>query len=430
MTTRTNHDVIVIGGGPSGLIACFWLQKLGIRHLLIEKSNFPRDKACGDNLTSKAIRLLNEVDPTFVTEMVEKNILRGIHGLHLITENNHSIPLEYRWLDNEEGVPSCYSVNRSELDEYLMEKVKLNSLTTVLSPVAVSEVEIDEQGCKVFTKDGEVYTSELVFAATGSNYNPISGHDKGSDIHNAVGIRAYYRGLNVPDHQSALLFTKSLLPGGFYITPLEKGVYNINLVMRSDAVKNGKVNLKAELARLIEENETLQTVFHGSERIGSIQGSAMTLCTTKRSICGDRYMLLGDTAGLIDLITGNGIPQGMLSGKLAAQQAFECLQNKNFSKDAILPYQTKLLNDIKSDVAIGRLLNPFLKYSGLMKFGLSMLNVVTRNTTVNSSLIELFYVNNPVLTLMNPLFYFNLIKDSLTSKEKEDNYSPKTRYTS
>ena len=51
-------DVIVVGAGPSGSTAAYYLAQAGLDVLLIEKSRFPRDKVCGDGLTPRAVKSL------------------------------------------------------------------------------------------------------------------------------------------------------------------------------------------------------------------------------------------------------------------------------------------------------------------------------------------------------------------------------------
>ena len=61
MTSRT-HDVLVVGGGPSGAACAYWLAEAGHDVLLVEKKRFPREKTCGDGLTPRAVRQLEEME--------------------------------------------------------------------------------------------------------------------------------------------------------------------------------------------------------------------------------------------------------------------------------------------------------------------------------------------------------------------------------
>ena len=55
------YDAIIVGAGPSGSSAAFHCNKLGLKTLLLDKSSFPRDKVCGDALSGKSVKLLDEM---------------------------------------------------------------------------------------------------------------------------------------------------------------------------------------------------------------------------------------------------------------------------------------------------------------------------------------------------------------------------------
>ena len=54
--TSSNHDVLVIGAGPAGAAAGYWLAKEGLDVVMVDKKSFPREKTCGDGLTPRAVK--------------------------------------------------------------------------------------------------------------------------------------------------------------------------------------------------------------------------------------------------------------------------------------------------------------------------------------------------------------------------------------
>lgn len=412
------HNVVVIGGGPAGLMACFWLQKLGIPHVLVEKETYPRDKSCADILTSNAIRCMNEVDPNFIPELRGKGLLRPIYGTDLSTPNNHSLSLPFKYLDNVEGVPSCYSIPRADLDHFLYNKLMQNPLTTSLTGCAVTGVSL-EQDCRVVhTRNQGDIQARMVLVATGSNYNPIVKKATGSDKHVAVGIRAYYRGVDFKSNECELFLHEKLMPGGFYIAPMEDGLFNVNMVVRSDQVKKKKLNLRREFESLIETNELLRHRFRNATRVSEFAGSSLSLGTRSRSLSGERYLLLGDSAGLIDLISANGIPQAMLSGKLAAEQVKRSLEQQAFSASSLQQYDRILMERIKDDIAVGKTLNPILHSRTVHRLVLRILNFLTRTTSNNKTLVRLYYAPRPALLLFNPAFYLSLLRETRANRKE------------
>lgn len=408
------YEVVIVGAGPAGLTACFWLQKLGIKHLLLEKENFPRDKACGDIINSMALRALYEIDPEIVPGMFEKGLLTPISGAKLSTQKDQFLTLKYKWLDNKEGVPSCFSVKRSEFDLFLLRKLSENPLTEIRTACAVSSIKVETDRVEIKTQSGELILSQMLLLGTGSNANPLGKQlTEKQDHHSALGLRAYYKGLSSIGDKGELFLDEKLMPGGMYIAPLSHGLFNVNLVVRQDVVRKKNMNLNTEFERMLSEHPGVSPLFAKARRIGNPQGSRLVLGTKKRKIVGDRYMLIGDSAGLIDLISANGIPQAVLSGKLAALKAKECLTNQNFSEQYLMSYQRELLSKVKNDLSIGRVLNPFLGSAAFNSVLFSFVKWISSASVQRSSLSKIFYHKRPYLLLLNPVFYFQLIKESL-----------------
>ena len=293
-----------------------------------------------------------------------------------------------------------------------MNKLKGHPLSNILTGCEVKSVNTQGDHCTVTTADAQTSQSKLVIVATGSNANPLSkelrAHPKGEDI--AVGIRAYYKHLDVDGDYSHLYVVKEHMPAAFYITPLSDGIYNVNFVIRKDVVNNKKLNLKTEFANFIETHPILKGKFSDATRVSQFQGSSLALGTKKRVLYGDRYMIAGDTAGLIDLITANGIPQAMLSGKLAALQAQACINANNFSQEFLSAYQSKLYKAVKGELSVGRFINPLLKYKFINHFLLGTLNYFSDKGSKNSTLGDLIYTKRPLLLLVSPSFYYRLIR--------------------
>jgi menaquinone-9 beta-reductase len=415
----TISDVIVIGAGPAGLTTCFWLQKLGIPHILLEQKEFPREKSCADVITSNVIRHIREINEAFIPEMLEINLLNPIHGTDLSCTNTNGIHLNFKWLDGIEHSPSCYSIKRADFDNFLFEKLCENSLTKIITNCHITSVNVSNDTCVLKTKTGEVFQTKLVIVATGSNSNPMVknttlGYE---NIHNAIGIRAYYKGIDIPKNYCKLILDKSMMPGGFYIAPLAGDLYNVNIVLRCDAQKKNNINLSQALEDFIKTDSKLVKAFENATRVSDFMGSKLILGTKKRSVCGDRYMIAGDTAGLIDLVSANGIPQAMLSGKLAALQANRCLEVNSFSKDFLQSYERTLFKSIRKDLSVGKFVNPFIGFSIVNRFALVILRFLTRNPSVNSSLTKIMYHKHPILLLINPFFYVSLVKETISDKK-------------
>src|SRR5919106_110079 len=103
------YDVLVIGGGPSGAAAAYWLAQRGRRVLVVEKKRFPREKTCGDGLTPRAVRELHDMglaEP--LADYLRYDGLRSIA---------HGVTLELGWPDHPDFPSYGYVIRRRDLDE-------------------------------------------------------------------------------------------------------------------------------------------------------------------------------------------------------------------------------------------------------------------------------------------------------------------------
>ncbi|MGH8975350.1 MAG: NAD(P)/FAD-dependent oxidoreductase, partial [Acidimicrobiia bacterium] len=102
-------DVVVVGGGPSGAAAAYWLAEAGHDVVVLEKSRFPRDKTCGDGLTPRAVRQLHDMG--LAAPLGEFHRFGGLRSVA------HGMTLELEWPRHPEFPPYGYVVPRRHLDE-------------------------------------------------------------------------------------------------------------------------------------------------------------------------------------------------------------------------------------------------------------------------------------------------------------------------
>jgi flavin-dependent dehydrogenase len=410
-------NISIIGAGPSGLLTSLWLTKYKTNHILLDSSIFPRQKPCGDNITSISIRCLNEIDPDIIPAMIRKGIVVPIKGISVYLQSCRSIVLSYKELNGKTDIPSCYSVERKLFDAYLMEIAQSSPYAKVITGCHIDTIDRSGNEYHLRSNDGRFIRTRLVIGASGSN-SSISkklGSIVKEDRHLAVGIRGHFKGIQCEDNISELILDKSFFPGAFYITPLPDGIFNVILVIRKDLLLTKKIGLRQLFDQMLVNNSQLKEKFSKSEPVGEFEGSALFFGTQKRRLSGEGYMLAGDAGGLINMITGNGIPQAMVSGKMAAQKAVACLQQNDFSASFMRSYDKDLYKRFKKELSISRIFNPVLSNRIFQRATFFFLNFLATKKNKNSALFELLYANNPLYTLFNPFFYYRLIfkKDSV-----------------
>src|SRR6476661_4620066 len=108
------YDALVVGAGPAGAAAAFWLAQQGHDVLIVDKKRFPREKTCGDGLTPRAVFQLHE--------MGLADELSGFQRYEGLRSMAHGITLELRWPEHPDFPDFGYVVRRRDLDEMVADR--------------------------------------------------------------------------------------------------------------------------------------------------------------------------------------------------------------------------------------------------------------------------------------------------------------------
>ena len=408
---QLNRRICIIGAGPAGMTTSLFLAKKGIKSTLIDKAVFPRHKACGDNISGNTIRVLNELDPQFISNLqLEKKSLE-MKGVVAFAANNHKMKIDFLPLEKDTDDPSCYTIPRIKLDNELMKKVKANPLIEVIEGFNVTKLTKATNGIVIESNEQTIFAN-LAVICSGSNANFVNQIHRvqKEGKHFAVGVRGYYK--NVTPFENGeyceLYVTKELLPGGLYITQFPDKTVNVNVVVRSDVVKKKKLNLNQILQNTLATHPLLKDRFAHAEQVGKLTGSGLFLGTKKRQISGDNFILAGDAAGLIDLLSANGIPQAMLNGKIAAEFAAKCHETNDFSQNMLQEYDERVFERVKNYLKMSKFVAPFLSSDIALNILLKSMNFIAKKYDKNDELRDLMYDNDAVKKLIKPRFYYKL----------------------
>jgi flavin-dependent dehydrogenase len=402
-------DICIIGAGPAGLAASWQLSKLGIRHLLAEAESFPRHKPCGDIITSPVLRALQRMDPEILQELKKENLLNPIWKTQIFPPNNQALSLDFLPFNGLPGEASCYAVSRYDLDAVLKEKVVSMQMVDFREFCRIKTIEKTEDGLLLQAENGTILKTKLaIFASGSSGLLPAKLGRQIPDQECAIGIRVHYENVHWNSTQTALFLDQEEMPGGLYITPLPQGRCNVNLVLSLKKVRKEKIALKEKLEQLLQEKPVLREAFAKARRIGTPEGSRLYLGLKKRPVSGANYLLAGDAAGLIEFFSGNGIPQALESGLLAAKTAAEALNTADFSAAFLLQYDQELYLKYPPGKLSTRLVFPLLHQRFFSRLLLGFLNYLASRPHTNALLRDLLYARNPGRILRKPGFYYAL----------------------
>ena len=382
----SDFDVIISGAGPAGCTAALALGSSGLRVALLEKGKFPREKVCGDAIPAYIPKVLNTINPEYAVcfnELVEKT---GTDTCRIIAPDRSSLDLKFP----EFG----FLCKRLIFDNFLFELVSGLPNVTVFQETAVRDITVDQNQALIRAGAGLELTAQLAIGCDGpgSIVRKRLAPERSPDREGSVAVRAYFR--NVKDNPAGILefhFLKNYLPGYFWIFPLPDNQYNVGLGMPSELVTRKKINLRDELTRIIETDPFLSPRFSEAEMSGDIRGHFLPLLTRKKALSGERFMLCGDAASLINPATGGGIGQAMQSGRFAGWQALKCFEKNDFSSSLMKDYDNILYEKIWKENRRYLMLRKFI-----IKFGFT-LNTVIEAGSISKSLKRII-LNHLTLT--------------------------------
>lgn len=303
-------DVAVVGAGPAGAAAAIGLAGAGRQVVVVDRSPFPRDKYCGDGLTTGALRLLEHLglDPSSISSWraATNLVIRAPSGLEV-----------------------AYPFSRRGQYAATAQRRQLDSALVALARGAGAEV-LDGCACEGVTVDADRVVLKVAgLGALHARY-AIAADGMWSPVRRMLGLalpayrgdwhafRQYYDGVGPQAAASMRVwFEPEILPGYVWSFPLPGGAANLGFGVSRATHRTGS------LARLWDE-------LRSRPHIAEVLGPAATPADRPRAwpiptrlgdlpLAAERVLFCGDSAGVGDPMTGEGIGQALLSGLLAAE---------------------------------------------------------------------------------------------------------------
>jgi geranylgeranyl reductase family protein len=304
------HDIIVVGAGPAGSTAAYRLAKAGASVLLLDRARFPRDKPCGGGVTGRAARLL-----PFSIEPVVEHVVSAV-----------DLRLRYgKTLARGDGQPLVYMTQRKRLDHFLVQRA-VEAGVELREGIKVGELEVGEDSVSV-----EGFEALALVGADG--VNGVTARALGLGGNRVVGValegNLTYAKMDRKAYDGRLALELGVVPGGYgWVFP------------KGDHANFGVGGWPDEGPRLREHLRVLCEA-HGAsfEDLEELRGYRLPLREPKATLARGRALLVGDAAGLIDPVSGDGMFEGFLSSEYASEAVIDLLEGRAENLD---PYGPRL----------------------------------------------------------------------------------------
>lgn len=412
METMVTHDydVVIVGAGPAGCTAAIYARQMGLKVALLEARSTGKDKICGDAVAGKCIPILKELG-------LLETIANGPHGYStgviFSSPKGDVVHITFNPPGAKQKTDG-YVVRRKVFDAVLMQKA-LDTIGQENLRLQFKVGAVERDGSRVTGVRGrqfgseteELYRAKVVIGCDG--YKSVVAHEVGAferdPDHWVSALRQYWQGVEGMSEAIEVHFVDDIIPGYFWIFPLEDGKANVGLGMLEKDIKARDIDLRELMAKAIA-NPLFQKRFANAKPMEKPVQWELPLGSKRRKMYGDGWMLAGDAAGLIDPFTGEGVGGAMHSGKMAAQAAKEAIDAGDLSEAFFKRYDERFWSYLGPEMMLSRKLQKIGRKKWLLNW---VLGKAARSEYVREQISGMLANVIPKKTLASPLFYLRIL---------------------
>ncbi|NPE09072.1 MAG: NAD(P)/FAD-dependent oxidoreductase [Asgard group archaeon] len=338
-------DVCIVGAGIAGSTCAFYLAKKGIRTLVLEKKKFPRDKICGDAITERAQIHLNRMGVLQEILAEKKGNWAALGGL--VSPSG----IEY------------YGDSAKELDQHLVIAVKRKILDEKLIRAAVNQgaklvenysvtdtILLKEKGIWTIKSDKskKEFKAKILIVADGaaSHLGRKLGLVDGPP--QATCSRAYIEsGSHQFPYDGVCYYPPNLVPGYCALFKEADGdvVYCCYIIPGGECDTSHLLELHH---KFIKEDPFMSKAIGPNPKLEKMKAATIRFGGISKSY-GDHLLILGDAAGQIDPVTGEGIQYAMDASEIAASTIQEGLKRNNLGERFLKRYHRRWMKSFGRD---------------------------------------------------------------------------------
>ena len=332
----SQYDVAIAGAGPAGSSAAYHLAKAGARVLVLDRARFPRDKPCGGGVTARAFAAA----PVDLSPVIEESVSRVRFSFRLGSTFDYEYP---RTL--------AYMTQRHRLDAFLVEAA-VAAGAAFTDGSLIREARIDDEGGSLRT-DGATVEARVIIGADGATGAVARGLGLNPAPDPPVALEANfpYDGNAPPAPWSGTLALElGSMSGGYGWSFPKADHFNVGC----GGFSSEGTCLRRHLAALRGHYRLADVAME------NVRGHHLPTRVAGAAIVRGRGLLVGDAAGLVDPLSGEGIHAAFVSGRLAAEAALALLAGHEAD---LASYEAAVERELMPEIGAATLLRDAYSYS-------------------------------------------------------------------
>lgn len=304
-THTKEFDIAIVGGGLAGLALSIQLVRRGYSVIVLEKEQYPFHRVCGEYISLESWDFLKElgIDPEAMgVSVISRLQVSSVNGKLL----DQKLPL------------GGFGISRYELDHALV-KIARESGAIIQENTKVNDIVFTESGFILGTLQGSFY-AKVACGSYGKRSNldlkwnrPFISSAK-NGLNNYVGIKYHIR----TDFPVDTIALHNFRNGYCGIVKIEGDKYNLCYLTTAANLRDSKGNIREMENTTLAENPHLKRIFSQSEILFEPPVTISQISFDKKSQVEDHVLMLGDAAGMITPLCGNGMSMALHASKLAA----------------------------------------------------------------------------------------------------------------
>lgn len=329
------HDVIVVGAGPAGAAAAHRLAVQGRDVLLLDKAAFPRDKTCGDAISYRAMKIVEEMG---ALDGVRK-VAQEIRSVRFVAPDGREVASA---LPRHPEYTGVLVIPRLQLDTLLKDHA-VTAGAQLVENAHVDAIQPLAEGVQVSAGEN-MFRARLVILAVGANSALLRRQDiLKEQPQTMLAARGYARGLQSDPHEIIFSYDRMALPAYGWIFPLPEGRANVGAgFFRIGPNKDQMPATARESLDIYMQNPAVQAAFTTGITLDEVKSFPLRVDFLRAPKFAPRTLIAGEAAGLVNPLTGEGIDYALESGRMAADGALAMLAANDFGAARLDEYARSL----------------------------------------------------------------------------------------